>query len=58
MHFFFFNLEGNILNSAIFQCLFIVKYFEFSASASGFDLSFFNMHTILGTLVSNYIEIL
>ena len=48
------------MNSAIFPCLFIVKYmyFDFSTSAGGFDLSLFNMHHILGTGVSNQIEIL
>ena len=46
------------MNSAIFSCLFIVKYFDFSTSAGGFDLSLFNMHTISGTAVSNQIEIL
>ena len=46
------------MNSAIFSCLFIVKYFDFSASAGGFDLSLLNMHTISGTSVSNYFEIL
>ena len=29
------------MNSAIFPCLFIVKYFDVSASAGGFDLSLF-----------------
>ena len=42
------------MNSAIFPCLFIVEYFDFSASAGGFDLSLFNMHTISDTSVSNY----
>ena len=54
----FLILKENILNSAIFPCLFIVKYFDFSASVDGFDLSLFNMHRILGTSVSSYIEIL
>ena len=36
------------MNSAIFPCLFIVKYFDFSTSAGGFDLSLFNMHPISG----------
>ena len=46
------------MNSAIFPCLFIVKYFDFSASAGGFDLSLFNMHIFSGTSASNYIKIL
>ena len=46
------------MNSAIFPCLFIVKYFDFSTSAGGFDLSLFNMHPISGTSVSNQIEVL
>ena len=46
------------MNSAIFLCLFIVKYFDFSTSAGGFDLSLYNMHPISGTSVSNQIEIL
>ena len=46
------------MNSAIFPCLFIVKYFYFSASAGGFDLFLFNMHTLSVTSVSNYIEFL
>ena len=54
----FLILKENILNSAIFPCLFIVKYFDFSASAGGFDLSLLNMHTISDTSVTNYIEIL
>ena len=58
MHIFFLFLKENILNSAIFPCLFIVKYFDFSASAGDFDLSLFDMHTISGTSVSNYIEML
>ena len=39
MHIFFLIWKENILNSAIFPCLFIVKYFDFSAIAGGFDLS-------------------
>ena len=50
--------KENIVNSAIFPCLFIVKYFDFSTSAGGFDLSLFNMHPILSTSVSNQVEIL
>ena len=46
------------MNSALFPCLFIVKYFDFLTSAGGFDLSLFNMHTLSGTSVSNYIEFL
>ena len=46
------------MNSAIFPCLFIVKYFDFFDKRGGFDLSLFNMHTISGTSVSNYIDIL
>ena len=45
------------MNSAIFPCLFIVIYFDFSTSTGGFDLSLFYMHPILGTSVSNQIEI-
>ena len=51
-------LKENILNSAIFPCLFIVKYYDFSASADDFDLSLFKMHTISGTSVSSHIGIL
>ena len=43
--------KKNNLKSAYFPCLFIVKYFDFSASADGFDLSLFNMHTISDTSV-------
>ena len=43
------------MNSAIFPCLFIVKYFDFSTSVGGFDLSLFN---ISGTSLSNQIELL
>ena len=46
------------MNSAIFPCLFIVKYLDFSASADGFGLSLFNIHAISGTSVSSYIDIL
>ena len=46
------------MNSAIVPCLFIVKYFDFSTSAGGFDFSLFHMHPISGTSVSNQIEIL
>ena len=46
------------MNSAIVPCLFVVKYFDFSTNAGGFDLSLFNMHPISGTSVSNQIEIL
>ena len=48
------------MNSALFLCLFIVKYlfFKVSARVGGFDLSLFNMHTISGTSVSNYIKLL
>ena len=56
MHIFLIWKE-NILNRATFPCLFIVKYFDFSASAGSFDISLFNMHTITGTSDSNYIEI-
>ena len=35
------------MNSAIFLYLLIVKYFDFSSSAGGFDLSLFNMHTYM-----------
>ena len=47
------NLEGKYLNSAFFSVIFIAKYFYFSASAGGFDLSLFNMHSISGASVSN-----
>ena len=46
--------KENILNRAIFPCLFIIRYFDFSASTGGFDLSL--LHTISGTSVSNYID--
>ena len=46
------------MNSPIFPRLIIVKYFDFSTSTGGFDLSLFNMHPISGTSVSNQIEIL
>ena len=45
------------MKSAIFPCLFLVKYFDYSTSAGGSDLSLFNMHPISGTSVSNQIEI-
>ena len=52
------NLEGSdILNSVIFPYSCIVK-FDFSSSAGGVNLSLLNVHTISGTSVSNYIEIL
>ena len=51
-------LKEYIVNREIFPYLFIVKYFYFSTSAGGFDLSLFNMHPISGTSVSNQIEIL
>ena len=47
--------KENISNRAIFPCLFIAKYFDFSASTGGFDLS---LLTISGPSVSYYIEIL
>ena len=50
--------KENIVNSAIFPCLFINTYFDFSISAGGFDLSLFKMQPISGTSVSNEIEIL
>ena len=46
------------MNSAIFPCLFIVQYFDFSTSPGSFDLSLCNKHPISGTSVSNQIEIL